>query len=118
MDFGGGSISGSAEAIRNMLALVGNTFEQNDDDVGPLVGAYISANDLTGLPPTRLYVVATTDNDLLARSYFASTNWFGLDGPYEYDAGGLQRARVPVPEAASAIASLAALTTLLAIRRC
>ncbi len=118
MDFGGGSLSGSPQAIRNVLALLGTTFEDdNDPNVGRIIGADIWSRNLSGLPPVLIDIFATADNDLVG-----SGNLIALVVDYDEQfpnyAGGLRRAHVPVPEPDGVIASLAALASLLAIRRC
>ena len=62
--------TGSAETIGNVLAIVDTTFEQTDGTAGLIIGANIRANQLF-LPPTRLIIFATADNELVSQSYFA-----------------------------------------------
>lgn len=117
MNFGGGSLSGSPQAIRDVLALLGTTFEDdNDPNAGRVIGAEIWSGNLSGLPPVRIEIFATADNDLVGSANLIASV-VDYDEPFPTYAAGLRRAHVPVPEPAGGIACLAALASLLAIQR-
>lgn len=117
MDFGGSSLGGTPQAIRDVVGLIGATIEDSDPIAGRIVGAEIWSRNLTGLPPIRVEIFASADNDLVGSGDLIASV-VDYDEHFPTYAGGLRRTHIPVPESAGVASALVALATLLAIRRC